>query len=56
MQNSWTNIDLSSVAAVDANTAWAAGVGGLIVKTLTGVNERVVLTAPRQVQFFLVRT
>ncbi len=54
VQNSGTTATLYSVSTVDANVAWATGVGGVVVRTTNGGLNWTAVTPPRAVDAHVI--
>ncbi|MCX8057323.1 MAG: choice-of-anchor J domain-containing protein [Ignavibacteria bacterium] len=54
VQNSGTTATLYSVSTVDANVAWAAGTGGVVIRTTNGGTTWQTVTSPRAVDAHVI--
>ena len=54
VQNSGTTATLYSVSTVDANVAWATGVGGVVIRTTNGGATWQTVTTPRAVDAHVI--
>jgi len=54
VQNSGTTATLHSVSTVDANVAWATGVGGVVIRTTNGGSTWQTVTTPRAVDAHVI--
>jgi len=55
VQTSGTTSALYSVSTVDANVAWAGGLGGVMIRTTNGGTNWTVVTSPRAVDVYNVK-